>query len=766
MDPVAGVRTAVLVLNWNGRRHLDSCLGSLAALEVFEPGAPGVARDPTIRDEVWLVDNGSSDGSIEFVRDRYPWVRILALGDNLGFSGGYNEAAARCSAEWLILLNNDTIVDPGWLPALQRAAAAHPASWALASRMVSWDGHRIDFSGADTYFTGHAWQRDLGEPLAGREFADGPLLFGCAGALMVRRSTFLEVGGFDPNYFSFFEDVDLGWRAALLGHDTWLAAGAVVRHRQHATWGGRPMAHTRYLCERNALVNLLKNLGDERMGVVVVAAAALAVLRAWASTGALRLTGRASLSTDAIAHLLALADLPARLDGVLAQRGPLQAARLRSDDELAPRFGDLGNPPTVLGDEYHRPLARIVERLGLGPGDWGRSWPAELNTAALAAARAVFEACAALCAGRFRADQFLAVDYEHDWEHPIDDRSARGVRALADAATQFAQAGPSPDSIDTLRAAASRVAVDCTPSAALPASSPVVLGPARAGPLTVSVVVRTKDRPELLRRALASLAAQTRLPDEVVVVNDGGADVADELSRFADRLALVALNFPAGVGRTRAAQAGLEAASGRFVGFLDDDDELLPAHLEALLATADRNGARVVCGDVECLEQSSDGTLRRTVFGSPPDLVRLRFENTIPLIALLMERDAALAAGGFAPEMPYFEDWDLLLRLAARETLAHCPQVTARYHVAPARGSGGGLTGADRWSALAAVFERHRDAIHGTDWARFYRHYLEPLRIRLRDAEERLADLERQTESIRGSRLHRAAAWIRRRLGR
>lgn len=766
MDPVAGARTAVLVLNWNGRRHLDSCLGSLAALEGSAPGRPGTPRELACRDEVWLVDNGSTDDSLEFVRSRYPSVRILALADNLGFPAAYNEAAARCPAEWLVFLNNDTVVDPGWLSTLHRAAVAHPAAWAFSSLIVSWGGDHIDFAGADTFFTGHAWQRGLGEPLAGRSFAEVPLLFGCAGALMVRRSTFLEVGGFDADYFSFFEDVDLGWRAALLGHDTWLAADAVVRHQQHATWGARPMAHTRFLCERNALLNLLKNLGEDRMGVVVLAAAALTVLRAWASTGALRLAGRASLSTDAVAHLLALADLPPRLDGILTRRLGVQGRRLRTDAELAPRFGDLAHPPTVLGEEYRRPLSHVVASLGFGAGDWGRTWSAELNVSALGAARAVLEACAALTRDNFNADRFLAADCEHDWEHPVDDRAARGVRALADAATRFAAAGPSPESVAALRSVATSLTAGRTPSVSLPPPSPVVSGPARTGPLMVSMVVRTKDRRELLHRALTSLAVQTRAPDEVVVVNDGGADVGDELSRFADRIALITLTFPTGVGRTRAAQAGLEAAAGRFVGFLDDDDELYPDHLEALLATAARTGARVVFGDVECVEHASDGPVRRTIFTGPSDPVRLRFENTIPLIAVLMERDAALAAGGFDPETPFFEDWDLLLRLAQRETFAHSQRVTARYHVAPALGSGGGLTGADRWPALAAVFDRHRDTIRGTDWARFYRHYLEPLRIRLRDVEERLGDLEPQIESFRASRLHRVAAWIRRRLGR
>src|SRR5690348_14776640 len=99
---------AVLVLNWNGRRWLEGCLGAVLA-----DGGAG---------EVWVVDNGSRDGSVELVRERFPEVRVLELGRNLGFGAAYNRAIAACGAEWVVLLNNDTRVQAGWLDGLCRDA--------------------------------------------------------------------------------------------------------------------------------------------------------------------------------------------------------------------------------------------------------------------------------------------------------------------------------------------------------------------------------------------------------------------------------------------------------------------------------------------------------------------------------------------------------------------------------------------------------------------------------------------------------------------
>jgi GT2 family glycosyltransferase len=757
----------VLVLNWNGRIHLDDCLASLGAMDCFQPGQPGVNRPEAPGVEVWLVDNGSTDGSPEFVTQRYPWVRLVRHEENLGFSAAYNRAVERCPARWVAFLNNDTRVPRDWLTRLIAATRERPGASFIASTIVNWDGTRVDFDGADTYFTGHAMQRDIGAATAGRSRESRTVLFGCAGALLARRDVFLASGGFDAGYFSFFEDVDLGWRTTLLGHETWLAAEALVHHKLHASWGRRPMARTRFLCERNALLNVYKNLAAERMGVVLLACSALTLLRAWASTSALRLSGRPTLSTDAIAHLLALGDLPSRLEAARPWRDRIQANRMRTDAEIAPLFGDLGNPPSVLGDGYTKALAAARTELGVSPLEWSANWPEELNREAESAARTLAAACAVLMSEGLAPDRFLDTDHEHDWEHPIGGAPARKLTDLANAAARLVTTPVSHESVRAFRAVAEESATAaCCAVRDASRERPRRSGDAR-GAARVTVVVRTKDRPGSLRRALASVAAQRVLPDEVVVVNDGGSDPTDSLAALPPTVRRSSVTFPVSVGRTRAAQAGLESASGRFVCFLDDDDELLPCHVEDLLATLDRTGARAAYGDVECVEESSAGErVRSTVLGGPFDPARIRFENTIPLMALLFDRDLALEVGGFDVGLPYFEDWDLLLRLAAVAPFAHCPTTVAVYHVSEEAGSGYGLTGRGRWPALAEVFDRHGADLRGTDWARFYRYHLEPTRSLLRAVEERLRSAEVELAVMRSSRLHRLAGWIRRRLRR
>ncbi|MEW6336177.1 MAG: glycosyltransferase family 2 protein [Acidobacteriota bacterium] len=754
----------VLVLNWNGRVHLDECLSSLASMDCFLPGQPGVRRGPADV-EVCLIDNGSTDGSPEFVAQRHPWVRLLRHERNLGFPAAYNDAVVQCRTEWVAFLNNDTRVPRDWVSRMLAGSRQRPGASFVASRIVNWDGTRVDFDGADTFFTGHAMQRDIGAETAGRTSASRPLLFGCAGALFARRDSFLDCGGFDPDYFSFFEDVDLGWRAAVLGHETWLATDAFVHHKLHATWGRRPMAKTRFLCERNALLNLYKNLSAERMGVVLLFCSALTLVRAWASTSALRLHGQPSLSTDAIAHLLALGGLPTCLEAARPRRIRVQSGRRWADGEVAALFGDIGNPPTVLGHSYTSALAAARAGLRVSERGWSAAWPDGLNTEAEDATRVLGAACAVLLSGSIAPDTFLETDHEHDWEHPIGDAKAAMLRELAGAATRLVASPVSLEAVRAFRAVAEKAAAAACCDVRDAARARTQRSTA-ASPVRVSVVVRTKDRSELLRRALASVAAQSVLPDEVVIVNDGGCDVADALGVLPAATRRVEVSFAASAGRTRAAQAGLEAASGRFVCFLDDDDVLLPGHIGELLATLDRTGARVAYGNVECVEETASGErVRATVLGGPFDPARIRFENTIPLMALLLDRQLALQTGGFDPSLPYFEDWDLLLRLAAVTPFAHCPSLVAVYHVRVSAGSGVGLTGAVRWPALAAIYERHAADVRGTDWARFYRQHFEPVRTRLRDAEERLRTAERDLADIRTSRLHRLAAWARRRLG-
>ena len=745
--------TAVLVLNHNGLPYLDACFESLQ--EAIGPR----------KCQVLMIDNASRDGSLEHVRASHPWVRLLANDRNLGFSAAYNAATSQCNAEWVVFLNNDTRVEPDWLAALDRAMVDHPEARFLASRMMSWDGERIDFIGADTFFTGHAWQRNLREPGAGRSFVDTPLLFGCAGALAAHRKTFQDCGGFDPDYFSFFEDVDLGWRAALLGQPTWLAASAVVRHRQHATWSEQPSVQVRYLTERNALATAFKNLHDDRHGVWLLAAAVLTFLRGWYSTDVLRTAGRPFLSSDAVAHLLALAHFRELFHGFAARRAEVQLHRVRTDRAILPLFGDIDSPPHALGEEYRGALGRI--RAALDPAGEGleRAYSARLNELAKSSALSLCRVCEAALSPRY-GRSFLNAAWEFSWEHPIGVPAAAALRGASDAVLGWLAAP-----LDEGRTLSVKTALDSLgPAASPPPPSPstgsTAHSPGTSG--TAAVVVRTLDRPEGLRRALGSVAAQTRVPDEVVLVNDGGADPSGVVAEFAARLSIRLVNLPTRVGRTVAAQTGLEAATSEFVCFLDDDDELLPNHLSTLLAAIARDGVRVAYGDVESVHRSDDERQPSSVrvLGGPFDRSRLAFENWIPLMGMLFDRRLALALGGFDTSLDYFEDWDLFLRLARHLRFAYCPVVVARYTVDATAGHGLGLAGAHRWPALAKIFAKHRDAIEGVDFARFYQDQIESLRQRLAAAEAHAADANRILTTIQNSRGWRLYQFARRLVGK
>ena len=274
------------------------------------------------------------------------------------------------------------------------------------------------------------------------------------------------------------------------------------------------------------------------------------------------------------------------------------------------------------------------------------------------------------------------------------------------------------------------------------------------GTPSVSVVIRTKDRPTFLRRALASVAAQAYPRLEVVVVNDGGEDPAAVLAEFEGALEIFLVNYSTSVGRSRAAQAGLEAATGELVNFLDDDDEFRPGHLATLVGAITGEGVRVAYSDVECLTEEADGSggyrvVGRTVFGGDLDRSRLFFESTVPIMAVLMDRKLAIEVGGFDASLEYFEDWDLFLRLARRTWPHHCPAVTATYHVCPPLQQGKLTAGNHRWPHLARLFEKHRDQITGKDWARFYERHVEGARLEARAAEARLADLGPQVENLK-----------------
>ncbi|HXO20872.1 MAG TPA: PIG-L family deacetylase [Thermoanaerobaculia bacterium] len=206
----------------------------------------------------------------------------------------------------------------------------------------------------------------------------------------------------------------------------------------------------------------------------------------------------------------------------------------------------------------------------------------------------------------------------------------------------------------------------------------------REGPM-ISVVVRTRDRPELLAEALGSLATGAYRRAEVVLVNDGGPAPAVPADY---PLPIVRVDLPETQGRAAAAEAGVAAARGDYVAFLDDDDLAAPEHLATLAGLVSAAGVRVAYTDAAVAIYELDPTAgeggwvcreRRLPYSRDFDPEVLLVDNYIPFNTLLIERRLFAEAGPFDPELPFFEDWDFLIRLAALVPFHHRAQVTCEY---------------------------------------------------------------------------------------
>jgi LmbE family N-acetylglucosaminyl deacetylase len=235
------------------------------------------------------------------------------------------------------------------------------------------------------------------------------------------------------------------------------------------------------------------------------------------------------------------------------------------------------------------------------------------------------------------------------------------------------------------------------------------------GAAPIDVVLRTRNRPQLLAQALESLRLQLHRPRRVIVVNDGGAPVEQVCGIARDGLALELVVLDPARGRAAAAQAGLERATASHVVFLDDDDLLLPEHL-LVLARAVARGVTVPYTDAVqgVWRAGGDGPPvpvgRHRTFGGDFDPARLTLINFIPLPCVAIPRELALEIGGFDREVDLYEDWDLLLRLQRRTPFVHLERVTVEYRTMI---GGDGITSANppgsggQLAALEGIWRRH-----------------------------------------------------------
>lgn len=255
----------VCILSWNGREHLEICLEALA--DQYEPEGAW---------EVLILDNGSGDGTVEWLEETWRDRRLgtgsrgrlrwLAEPRNVGFCRGNNLLARAAAHENLVLLNNDTRPSEDWLRSLSEALSRAPEEVAaVGGRIDDWTGSKVDYVEGLMTFDGHAFQRDFGKPLGKTPIpaASSEQLFACGGNMIVRKRAFFEVGGFDPAYFAYLEDVDLGWRLWSAGYRVLFEPSARVRHRSMATSNALGVYDRGLLFERNALRTVLKNYDEE-----------------------------------------------------------------------------------------------------------------------------------------------------------------------------------------------------------------------------------------------------------------------------------------------------------------------------------------------------------------------------------------------------------------------------------------------------------------------------------------------------------------------
>jgi glycosyltransferase involved in cell wall biosynthesis len=245
---------------------------------------------------------------------------------------------------------------------------------------------------------------------------------------------------------------------------------------------------------------------------------------------------------------------------------------------------------------------------------------------------------------------------------------------------------------------------------------PAVIRDGERGPVPVSVVVRTRNRPALLRDALESLAAQTARPRQVIVVNDGGASPAEITAGFRDHFAITLEDLPQRGGRSSAANQGAARASEELLAFLDDDDRCYPDHLERL-ARAHRAGPEPVCySDAVTVVYERRGeeweprhrTLQYSLDFDPDYLL---LANYIPIHTLILPRALYAKTGGFDESLEYSEDWDFLIRLSGDVSFRHVRGVTCEYRVFgeeeadPRHAAAGGSAFLD---SRRRIYERYR----------------------------------------------------------
>lgn len=239
---------SVIIPNWNGKKFLTGCLDSLL-------------KDSYGKVEIIVVDNGSHDGSVEFMESGYPSVKLVKFSENTGFSVAVNAGINASRGEFIALLNNDTVVDPSWLSEMIKVMKEHPEIGSTGCKMLAYDNHQLLDGAGDGYrrggLPGRIGHREIDR---GQFNEQRPILGPCGGAALYRRAMFDDIGLFDEDYFAYLEDVDMALRAQSAGYKSIYVPSAVMYHLGCGTTGSGYHPLVVRLSAQNNVNTLVKNI--------------------------------------------------------------------------------------------------------------------------------------------------------------------------------------------------------------------------------------------------------------------------------------------------------------------------------------------------------------------------------------------------------------------------------------------------------------------------------------------------------------------------
>ncbi len=364
-----GTRVSFVIANYNGVGVLPECLASILA--------------QTVRDfEVIVVDDASTDGSLELLRRDYPQVTVVVNERNRGLPHSLNRGYRAARGEWVAFLNNDVVLDGEWLRSMLAASELWEDAVLFGSQLLFYDDPRVvNSTGGMMNLAAYAWDRDI-YSLRGPCQASPFIFFPCGAAMLVRRSFLEEAGPLDEELWAYYEDVELGWRAHLLGYRAIYVPQAVARHHFSLSMGAFP-SRKAFLAERNRMRLMAKYFQRETVRACLPEWQRLYLERwrgYWRNTE-LGLGERLGLSWRmALAPLWNLA----HARSLLRERRRWQRMRRRSDRELLGealenRLEIPHTRPSPLLRDYRPRLPQEMSghraRLRMGPGDEGNLGP-------------------------------------------------------------------------------------------------------------------------------------------------------------------------------------------------------------------------------------------------------------------------------------------------------------------------------------------------------------------------------------------------------